>query len=256
MSTTATSSQAQAQAQVQAQTDKTVTGYPVAYAYAAPPPPPPLQQTSHRHVDLSSYYHRDRQAGSTLLRRLIVIIIAFLTVMALVSLITWLVFRPQLPEFRVDSGSVSRFNTTESTSSVSATWQFILQVKNPNEKLVISCNSLRAVVAYAGSELATTQLAPFSQEKGNETQLQFQLRAVDEYVGQRVVSGIQNDRKTRGRVDFDVWVLGLVQFKTGWWEMRWRSMKVSCEGVNIGLSNNVGFDGNLTGRVDPCRVAM
>ncbi|KAJ0089232.1 hypothetical protein Patl1_32698 [Pistacia atlantica] len=254
MATAATSSQAQAQAQDPSQTDKTVTGYPVTYAYAAPPPPP---QPPRSHVDPTSYYHQpDRRAGSTLLRRIIVMVLAFLTVMALASFITWLVFRPQLPQFRVDSGSVSQLNTTEPTSSLSATWQFTLTVKNPNEKLAISYNSLQASVAYAGLEVATTQLAPFSQEKGNETHLDFRLGAVDEYVGERVVSRIEEDRKARGLVDFSVGVYGWVRFKTGWWEMRWRLMKVSCEGVNIRLSNDGGFDGNLTGRVDRCLVAM
>ncbi|KAJ4705385.1 Late embryogenesis abundant (LEA) hydroxyproline-rich glycoprotein family [Melia azedarach] len=238
-------------AEVQTNKPPVVTGYPVAYAYAVPQPQPQPQPQV-----VPAYYENsypNRRERSTLLCRLILFVIVILAIMGLASFIMWLIIRPKLPEFRVDSASISQLNATSTNSSLTATWKFSLSVKNPNSKLDVSYNPLEASVLYGEWELDKTLLAPFSQGKGNETRVDFPLAVVSEYVGEGVVSGIRSE-KARGEVEFGVEIYGWVRFTAGWWSMRWHYMRVSCDGVRIGVSNDGGTAGNLVGRVNPCRV--
>lgn len=224
------------------------TGYPVTYAYAAPPPQPQVAPTNRSPFRLASFWSR-------LLCRLFLVVIVIFSIMAVASFATWLILRPEFPEFRVDSASIAQLNTTSANSTMTATWQVSLRVRNPNRKLALVYNTLEAAVLYGEWELDSTLLPPFSQEKGNETRLHFQAGLLSEYVGESVARGIEKER-ARGEVEFGVEVYGWVRYKARWWSMRWRFMNVYCNGVKIGVSNDGGTAGDLVGQVRPCRVEM
>lgn len=225
-----------------------VTGYPVTYAHAAPPPRPQVAPTNQSPFRLDSFWAR-------LLCRLILVFIVITSIAAVASFVTWLILKPEFPEFRVDSASIAQLNTSSANSTMTAAWQLSLRVRNPNKKLALVYNTLEATVLYGGWELDSTLVPPFSQEKGNETRLHFQAGLLSEYVGESVARGIESDR-ARGAVEFGIGVCGWVRYKAGRWSMRWRFMNVSCDGVKIGVSNDGGTAGDLVGQVRPCRVEM
>ncbi|XP_021892441.1 NDR1/HIN1-like protein 10 [Carica papaya] len=252
--------------------DKTVTGYPAqpgqvasgypaatAYPYAAPQPPPPQPYVFHQHHHpgptyyAQSNYNQRRPFMRTFLCRLIVAFIVVICLMGLISFITWLVLRPRLPEFRVDSASVPKLNSTR--SELSGTWVVSLLVKNPNSKLSVTYDRLQAYVFYGEEvQLGSTQLPPFSQGKGNESSVQFQLNVMSEYVGEDVVNSINKERN-RGLVNFGVNVYALVRFRTGVWRMRQHLMRVYCNPVGIGFSGNNGT-GTLVAQSRQCEVDL
>ncbi|GFZ13092.1 hypothetical protein Acr_23g0014770 [Actinidia rufa] len=127
-----------------------VAGYT---APAYPPAHPSTFPNSHPYVTPPPHavYHArpfwDPQA--TFLRRVIGIIIASAIVAGTIVLITWLALRPRLPQFRVDSLSLTHFNLTASPQSLlTANWDVRLTARNPNRKSTLYYDRVAATVFY------------------------------------------------------------------------------------------------------------
>jgi hypothetical protein len=244
--------------------DKTVIGYPaqssqVAAGYPAAPTAYPYAVKPPSYTRL--YQRRVGPTGSrsvsSFFCRLIMAAAALFAILGVVFFITWLVLKPQLPEFRVDSASVSPLNLTG--SELTATWNLTLLVRNPNTKLRIYYESVEASLVYGngpdGLLLGTTTLAPFFQGKKNETRIRVGLSVVGEYVGEDVVTKISGER-ARGSVGFGVRVFAWVRFRTGsWWRSRQCLLRVYCDQVQIGFGANNG-SGSLTGQPGACEVDL
>ena len=237
--------------------EKTVTGYPAqsshvaagypAYAYVAPPPsygpglgPNPVQD-----------YYRRRNA---FLCRVITFGTVVFGIIGFIFFIAWLVLKPRMPEFRVDSASVSELNVTQ--SELSADWNFTLFVRNPNTKLSLYYDRLEASVFYHRSRdsLSTTPLQPFSQSKRNQTWVPVRFEVMSEYIGEDVAARISGEKST-GSVGFRVRVFALVKFRSGFWWTRERLLRVYCDRVQIGVDPKNGT-GSLMGQPGACEVNL
>ncbi|KAE8732354.1 Detected protein of unknown function [Hibiscus syriacus] len=73
-----------------------------------------------------------------------------------VFLIIWLVLRPELPDFSVQSLSLSNFNATN--LRVNATWNAQFRVSNPNKKLSISYGEVVSSVFHKDYFLSETKV--------------------------------------------------------------------------------------------------
>ncbi|XP_030522704.1 NDR1/HIN1-like protein 26 [Rhodamnia argentea] len=223
-------------------------GYPpgahsnASYPYAAPPP----QYANYQ------YYAPDRRA--TFLRYFLVAMIAFFVIIGTVLFIVWLVLRPRLPEFRVQSLTVTNFSVSNSSQHVSGDWLVQFQVANPNKKMKISYADIASSIFYKSESLSATRLPPFDQGTRNQTVVQASFAAVDTYVDGWAVSEI-NAERARGAVSFQVRLLALARFKAGWWRARRRLIRVFCVNLAVGLPPNNGT-GKLTGGVRECRVGL
>jgi Late embryogenesis abundant protein len=190
------------------------------------------------------------------LRRLVVIVIAFLLAMGVGTFITWLVLRPRIPVFSVSSASVSSFNISTSTS-VSLDLSLTFTVQNPNHKLSVSYADVSTEINYRGITLANTNLSPFYQPKENSTQLSAHLVAVGQYVSDGVTKGIQLEKgKGDGGVHFQARFFSWAVFNSGAWRTRRHVLRVYCEDVVIGLSSNSSTAnyGKLLGTPKRCTV--
>uniref|UniRef100_A0A2P2MZY5 Late embryogenesis abundant protein LEA-2 subgroup domain-containing protein n=1 Tax=Rhizophora mucronata TaxID=61149 RepID=A0A2P2MZY5_RHIMU len=232
--------------------NQVVSGYPAAAAAAAPThyyafrPLPP--SSVYRPLGSNPYNYSVRP---TLFYRMIIFCVAVLSIMTVLALIAYLVLKPHLPEFRVESAAVSQLNATR--SELTARWIFTLVVNNPNKKLGIGYDRLEASVFYGGElGLAASQLAPFSQDKKNQSTIEFQLGAINEYVGENVVDRILRSRD-RGSVDFGIRVLGWIRFRCGSLRTREHMIRVSCDPIRIAYSLHNGT-GTLTGQPEKCEV--
>ncbi|KAK9291186.1 hypothetical protein L1049_009374 [Liquidambar formosana] len=264
MAWTATTSTTEAQ-------DKTVTGYPAqpsqiaagypppttfpvttAYPYAVPPPAV-FSQTYHPPSPPRWRYYRDG-GRSTLLCRLVSAVFAVLFAIAIFFFIIWLILKPRLPEFQVDSASVAPLNVTK--TELSATWDITFRVRNPNEKLSVYYHRIEAWVVYGEEDLLYgTDLPPFYQEKRNETTVEAQLAVVSDTADGYVLRAI-SEEKARGLVSFDVRVLALINFRKGVWQTRRHLLRASCEGVIFGFSAPNNGTGTLMGGPRACKVGL
>jgi hypothetical protein len=233
-----------------------MTGYPVhngypppqqgaAYPYAVPTQPP--QQP---------YPYPYRQSSSSpFARRFLSAMIVSFVVIGVVVLVLWLVLRPRLPDFSVESLSLSKFSVASNSSSITGTWNVRFAVFNPNKKMSISYDVVDSGLLYKSETISQTRLPPFKQGKRNQTVVDAAFSAADTYVGTRVASDIVGER-ARGSVSFNVEVQARVQFRTGGWRVRSRWLRVWCQGLAVGLSSNSSGSGNLVGGARDCRVGL
>ncbi|KAL0369487.1 UNVERIFIED_CONTAM: hypothetical protein Sangu_0266800 [Sesamum angustifolium] len=130
--------------------NRQVTGYPApnpnSNGYSAnhphPAPPTPIYRRR-RSSSVNAYYSQNNPyyqqpdpniaRRATFLRRVLAFVIGLIVVFAAITFIVWLVLRPQLPEFRVDSFSVSNF-TLGNNSLISFTSEVRLTARNPNRR--------------------------------------------------------------------------------------------------------------------------
>ncbi|GMN61171.1 hypothetical protein TIFTF001_030260 [Ficus carica] len=239
-----------------------VTGYPAppsssypqpnGYPYPAPPPPP--HQPPPPNYAYAYNYDPSAAAASraAFLRRILAAMIAFFIISASVVFIVWLVLRPRLPKFWVDSFALNNLNTSSQT--LSGDWAVGFSVYNPNKKMSIVYDEINSGIVYKSAFLSETRIAPFDQGKRDRTVVNATFSARNSYVEDWVVRGISDDR-ARGTVNFHVRVWARVGFRTGGWRLRRRLLRVLCENVGIGISSNSG-SGKLVGGPKECRVGI
>ncbi|XP_076924064.1 NDR1/HIN1-like protein 1 [Bidens hawaiensis] len=232
-----------------------VIGYPAppasnGTAYAAHPTqnPPP----TYFNVSSNPYYSNHPAANQqrvTFLRRLFAVIIGFI-IIGTILFIMWLVLRPQLPQFRVETLTLDKFNV--SNSMVSGNWDARFTVRNPNSKINLYYTHVEAAVFYKMDSIAETSVPPFDQGKKNETGVRATFASVSAYVDDW--DGISNERG-RGSVEFNLKMVARVKFKAGaWWDRR-RIVRVYCPNLLVGVSEN-SLNGTLTGGPRQCRVGL
>ncbi|XP_043716635.1 NDR1/HIN1-like protein 10 [Telopea speciosissima] len=207
-----------------------------AYPYAAPPPVPGSYYSTY--PGPSSDNQRRRRCD-TFLRSLTITIIVVIVIMGAISLIIWLIIRPRVPEFQLDSASVSYFNV--STSNLTANWDLGFTIRNPNKKLSVYYDSFFVNMLYGREDLAETSLPPFDQGTRNQTTLRAKFAAASTYVEDNAAKSMAADRSL-GAVNFNVKLVSWVRFKSGGWRTKRHLMSVHCR-VRVSFSSNsrVGY---------------
>lgn len=218
-----------------------VTGYPAPNGPYAGPAPYYNQQPPQ--------YNPQR---ATFLRRFFGVIIGCVIITGTIIFISWLVLRPRYPQFRVDAFAVTGpFNMT--ANSLSSSWDVALTARNPNGKITLNYDEIRAAVFYRGESLADTYLPPFVQGKNEETPLKASFAAANTFVDSDDVDGINQEmRKADGKVAFSVWLVADVRFTAGIWRRR-RFLKVYCGDLLVSVSAN---GTGLTGGPKQCSLGL
>ncbi|RZC84136.1 hypothetical protein C5167_046923 [Papaver somniferum] len=235
------------------------TGYPAQTSNNYPPPPPgtgyPYSAPPPAYYNPNPYPHQtyDPQRA-TFLRRVKIAGISVFLIIGAITFIIWLVVRPHLPDFHVDSASVTNFNVTN--SQLSANWEIGFFVRNPNKKMTIFYDRIEGSIFYKDESLTETSLVPFFQEKKNETTISTRFTAMGTYVGERTAKDILGDKNNGGGLRFNVRMLAWVRFRSGAWRTRRHLMRVFCEDVRIGFPNATSSAGTLSGSSKVCEVHL
>ncbi|CAH9093699.1 unnamed protein product [Cuscuta epithymum] len=242
-----------------------VTGYPACPPNGYPPPPAgtaypypqpsaayPYPQPGNYYINNTDVYMNPRRI---FLRRLLLVLVACFVIAMVVGMVLWVIFRPKVPEVRVDSLSVSDFNL--SSNFLSANWDLKFTVRNPTKRFSLYYDDIYASVYYGHSMLlAWTSVAPFSQDSYSETPSKATFSAASTFVDNWVVEGIN---KSNPNVEFDVLMLARVRFKAGSWRARGRYLRAYCRDLNVRLGNHTAHSlssGNLVGGPKQCQVRL
>ncbi|XP_057782018.1 NDR1/HIN1-like protein 10 [Salvia miltiorrhiza] len=227
------------------------TAYP--YAAAAPPPSAYYYQ-SNPYQQQNYQYDAESVRRATCLRRIFAFVIGLVVIFGTVTFIVWLVLRPQLPEFRVDSFSISNF-TLSNDSLISFTSEIKLTARNPNKKMKLGYDHIETAIYYQSYSLSETTVAPFYQGTKNETSLTARFAAAGSFLEKAAVDGITGERGKNGNVNFNLRMLSRVRFEAKAWRTRRRFLKVFCGDLVLGLPTS-GRSGVLTGGPRQCRVGI
>ncbi|XP_028808312.1 uncharacterized protein LOC114762881 [Neltuma alba] len=212
-----------------------------AYPYSAPHPYP--QNQYYNPNPSRNYFTR------SFVRSFIATLVCLFVIFGAIVFIVWLVLRPTLPDFRLDSFSLTNFSAT--SQSVNGTWKAGFLVRNNNKKMTITYQVIEARIVY-DTLFLREQLLPFKQDTKTETPLNATFSAVNTPVKKEVVDDM-NANKAGGSIPFNVEVLASTVFRSGAWRLRARLLKVSCRRVPIGISSN-STSGKLSGGARECQV--
>ncbi|KAK7832938.1 uncharacterized protein At1g08160 [Quercus suber] len=235
-------------------------GYPPANGY--PPPQPgaayPYNAPYYPNQPYAPPYNNQpyRASSSRAFVRtfLIAMIVVFIS-MGVIIFVLWLVLRPRLPEFRVDSLSLTNFSTSD--TSVSGNWNARFSAYNPNKKLSIYYDAVDSMIFCRTEFVAETRIPPFKQSKRNQTFVDASFAAKDAYVDRRALGDINADR-TRGTLSFNVKLLARAEFKTGGWRARNKIVRVLCQSLLVSISSSntsASGSGKLVAPKD-CQVGL
>ncbi|KAL2331897.1 hypothetical protein Fmac_019478 [Flemingia macrophylla] len=216
-------------------------GTGAAYAYGAPPPqyyavpapPPPPWRPSR-----------------SIFRVFLATMICLAVVFGVCLIVTWLVLRPSLPQFRLHTLSLSNLSTT--AQSLSATWQLSFVVRNGNRKMSVTYNALHSSLFYRDSYVAESQLQPFHQDTKSQTTLNATLSAAATYLDPGHLNDLAQE-KARGQILFDAQIIASTSFRSGSWRFRTRVLKVLCRKVPVAVASNATSGVLLDGDRD-CQV--
>ncbi|MFQ6638334.1 hypothetical protein Gotur_016554 [Gossypium turneri] len=229
-----------------------VIGYPVHNVNGCAPPPPATSATACPYVHPNPYpYYQPpppQNQRPTFFRLFIIAMAILLFIFGITLLIFWLVLRPHLPDFSIQSLSLSNFNA--SNQRVTATWNAQFQVSNPNKKLSITYADVVSSVFHKDYFLTETRIVPFSQGTGDVRTLDASFSLADSFVEGKVVDAMNGER-TRGEVKFNVGMVADVAFRYSGWRGRRRVLRVWCGDVTLAVSS-----GRMTGGPKSCLVAL
>ncbi|KAM7496978.1 hypothetical protein LguiA_021392 [Lonicera macranthoides] len=236
-------------------------GYPSAntsYPYPNPHPYPNPNPYYNPNPNPNPYY--DNAAANrraTLLRRIFAVIIAAVIITGTIIFIMWLVLRPRIPEFSIDTLNLTNFNVSPSSSLITGNWDVRFTVRNPNKKITLVYDRIQSFMFYRDDSLSSTTVPPFEQGTKNQTQVRASFAALSAYAGRRAVDGIASER-TRGSISFNVRIMARVRFKAGAWRARRRLLRVLCGDLVVGVPSNgtAAGGGSLTGGPRRCRVGI
>ncbi|XP_050228440.1 NDR1/HIN1-like protein 12 [Mercurialis annua] len=229
-----------------------VTGYPQSQHQNGYPPPPATVYPP------PYYYHNQPQPfypnpRTTLLRRMVAAILVATVLFFTIFFICWLVLRPHRPQFRITSFSLSNFNLSH-PQRLTADWNARFQVYNPNKKLKISYDQIVCSLLYRTEILSQTRVPPLYQDTKNLSFFDASFSALDTYVDDWVVKGINEDRSQRQAVSFNLRLAADVGFKVGSFRARRRYLRVLCDGVTVAISSGSTASANFTGASRECKV--
>lgn len=168
--------------------------------------------------------------------------------------------RDRDPEFRVDSASISSFNST-TPSEFTAAWDVTLLAINPNHNVNVHYDVVQVWLYYGRTKysiliLATSLLPPFVLNAGNQTRVSFKLATLRAYVGDDVVKNITG-ADGGSTTAFGLKVFARYRLRTEVKTVRgpW-SDRYFCNEVKFGFpTNNPNMNSNsVTGMSRACKI--
>lgn len=188
---------------------------------------------------------------------MLIITVVFL---CLSSIITWLVLRPQVPQFHVTTFSVSKFNVSGPTFT--ANWDVNVKVINPNSKLKVFLDQIQGFTFQEDDDdhfLSTAFMSPLLLETKEEALMHANLSTGNPdqpMVGSWVVEEMRKKR-AEGTVSFTFRMMVWSTLKSGDWWTRHLGMKVYCEHLVVRFASAAATDGAIeAGKPVPCAVYM
>lgn len=164
--------------------------------------------------------------------------------------VLYLVFRPKLPTYSVDSLQISSLGLNPDLS-LYAEFDVKITADNPNEKIGIYYEKGgRLSVWYANTKLCDGLLPEFYQGHRNTTQLHLALTGQTQY-GSTLMTALQEQQQT-GRIPLDLKVDAPVAIKLG----RLKLKKVKILGECLLVVDNLSANNAISIKASNCRFRL
>ncbi|KAH7855282.1 hypothetical protein Vadar_023220 [Vaccinium darrowii] len=212
-----------------------------------PPPYPPINATySYAAAPPAAYYshppvYNQPSNHLTVVRFILTSIFVLLICAFALSLLSRLYFGSITPQFYIKSLSVPSFNASDST--LTATWDVNVTVKNSNEKLDLYFDRLEGVIVYEEVILGVADADPFGVSTKGEVVFEMNVSTAADTQGgtssDESYHGLVEDRRS-GTVRFSLRMAAEASVRSGTVWRRELSMRVFCEDLDVKFDGPVG----------------
>ncbi|CAN1133939.1 NDR1/HIN1-like protein 1 [Linum perenne] len=174
------------------------------------------------------------------------------------TIIMWAVLRPEVPEFKVQSLSVTNFNAKP--NAFSGAWDANVTAKNPNTKIRLFFNQIETFMFFGDEELASNYANPFSLDiNGAQSALTAKMAA------NRTADGGEDEGEAmkkmaedfgKGAVEFNLRMAAWTTFRSDSWWTRRSTVRVFCEELKVEFSGKSGKGSLVPGGNRDCLVLV
>lgn len=156
--------------------------------------------------------------------------ISILTILAGISAaVLYLVFRPESPNFSVDSIAINGINATASSPEITPAIDVVIRAENPNNKLGIFYRKQSSVtVFYSDVELCDGVMPAFYQPANNVTALKTALTGPGIQLTAEMKKSLSESEK-QGKVPLKLKMKAPVKFKVGSVKTWTVAVKLGCD---------------------------
>lgn len=223
------------------------TPYPNHYN-AVVPPPGTACYSSAQLPNIST----EPSKGFAYARVALIIMIVLMVCTLAFSIFTWLVFGSGVPEFKIESFNVPYFDITNST--LKASWESNMTVKNTNQRLKISFTYIEGSLLYRDKLVDVTMIDPLHLERNDEGRMKanFSLPDPEGIVSDAnsLVNAMGEDRKI-GIMEFDLRLFMGATFTSGSFWSKKVVLRVLCGDLRVNFPAPTG-GGTWNGRRGQC----
>ncbi|KAK2418523.1 hypothetical protein P8452_62692 [Trifolium repens] len=242
-------------------------GYPNPPPYPYPPPPhgyPPYPPQGYNnypgpgHIHAPYYnatpnYHTG-DGGASFIRGFIMCSCFIFTGFFVSTLIIALMLHPQLPVYKVNSLSVSNFNTS---TTLTGDWNISITVENPNDRLKGYFREFKVDIVHDNNEIAMSTVPNFELEKQEQKQMDVRASSSNAVIAvsyQKWDLDKMSNERLSGSVMFGVRIASMTEFRSPSLTTRNTGMLASCMGLKVvfqgptgtGMLDNKGIPINCT----------
>ncbi|KAL2507033.1 Late embryogenesis abundant (LEA) hydroxyproline-rich glycoprotein family [Forsythia ovata] len=179
-----------------------------------------------------------RPRHSPLVRCIAMVLLALIVVVGLAVLITWASVNPKKLKYSIEQGSISRYNLTNN-NHLNANFHFVLRANNPNKRISIYYDRIKATVWYEDHKLSINDVRPFYQRRRNVTYVDLNLMAIQEPLYGTVARDLRME-KDSGTVNLDVKIRSKIRLKVGVFKIH-RHLKIMCGTMKVPVSSSKEF---------------
>lgn len=165
--------------------------------------------------------------GKTLNKRFLYALCTFLLTMLSVVLLVWVILHPAKPRFYLKDVGVYQLSLS-SPRALNCTIQFTLASSNPNDRVGVYYDGLRAYASYKGQLITTeSSLPPFYQGHGDTNFLSASLTGAGVTVAPSFGYDVSRD-EIAGQLPIRLRLDGRVRWKVGTWVSGQYPIDVDC----------------------------
>lgn len=172
------------------------------------------------------------------LRCVILVILALITLTGLTILIIWLAVQPRKLKYSIEHGSINGFNL--SGDHLNAELDFVLRAHNPNRHVSLYYDRIDVTVMYEDQKLSVNNVHPFYQRRRNVTFVDLDLEAKNAAVYGATARDLKMERAS-GELNLNVRIRAKIRLKVGVFKIH-RKLKINCEDVTVPFDSRKGFE--------------
>ncbi|KAF7851917.1 hypothetical protein BT93_L1631 [Corymbia citriodora subsp. variegata] len=202
------------------------------YPYGAPPP-----HVGYNPTNDPRYYPSQvpPRRNSGLAHAILVALLILVVSSCAISVITYVVLRPLIPEFHITAFSVTNFNI--SNSVLMGSWDANVTVDNKNEKLTAYFDRIQGYVYYDDPRnyISWSTEPSFSLETKTSGVLNVKMTMIEGEQPSPSALEQMNEERRKGTVIFGLGFGLMGTFKSGWWWTSHFGMRVYCDSLGVGF---------------------